>query len=193
MKRLRRQKRIGTTPKELARQGHDPERLAAEQTYKKLLDQYADLWKVKYEELNGRLRPANGADVQRNVDELAAKLKSLGAQKEKLAKLFKDIKREQAAVENDTSEASFIKRQLEILSKREEQISRNIDELKVDLTTLGPLTSAPFVAEPFSRTDTAGAKWSLADKKGKNVLLLFFLGGKCEHLHAATSSLRQGV
>ena len=41
VKRLRRQKRIGTTPKDLARQRHDPKRLAAEQTYERLLDQYA--------------------------------------------------------------------------------------------------------------------------------------------------------
>ena len=34
---------------------------------------------------------------------------------------------------------------------------------------------------PFSRTDTAGAPWSLAERKGKNVLIIFFLGGKCAH------------
>ena len=52
---------------------------------------------------------------------------------------------------------------------------------RIDLTTLGPLGLAPFPAEPFSATDTAGKPWSLADHKGKNVLVLFFLGGKCAH------------
>jgi peroxiredoxin len=52
---------------------------------------------------------------------------------------------------------------------------------RTDLTTLGPLAWSPFPAEKFSRSDTAGTQWSLADKKGKNVLLLFFLGGKCAH------------
>jgi peroxiredoxin len=52
---------------------------------------------------------------------------------------------------------------------------------RIDLKTLGPLVWGPFSAEAFTRTDTAGAPWSLASHKGKNVLLLFFLGGKCAH------------
>ena len=52
---------------------------------------------------------------------------------------------------------------------------------RIDLTTLGPLTWSPFPAEPFSRTDTTGASWKLADQHGKNVLIIFFLGGKCAH------------
>ena len=30
-------------------------------------------------------------------------------------------------------------------------------------------------------TDLQGKPWSLADHKGRNVVLLFFLGGKCAH------------
>ncbi len=52
---------------------------------------------------------------------------------------------------------------------------------RTDLTTLGPLVWSPFPAAPFSRPDTAGTPWSLAGQKGKNVLILFFLGGKCAH------------
>ncbi len=52
---------------------------------------------------------------------------------------------------------------------------------RIDLTTLGPLVWSPFAAEPFSRPDTAGASWSLAEHKGKTVLVIFFLGGKCAH------------
>jgi peroxiredoxin len=52
---------------------------------------------------------------------------------------------------------------------------------RVDLTTLGPLLWTPFSAEPFSKVDTTGVPWSLAAHKGKNVLLIFFLGGKCAH------------
>jgi peroxiredoxin/tetratricopeptide (TPR) repeat protein len=52
---------------------------------------------------------------------------------------------------------------------------------RIDLTTLGPLVWTPFAAEPFSRADTTGAPWSLAAHKGKNVLVIFFLGGKCAH------------
>lgn len=52
---------------------------------------------------------------------------------------------------------------------------------RIDLTTLGPLTWSPFPAEPFSKPDSDGKAWTLADHKGKNVLVLFFLGGKCPH------------
>lgn len=52
---------------------------------------------------------------------------------------------------------------------------------RIDLSTLGPLTWAPYAAEPFTITDLQGKPWSLADHKGRNVVLLFFLGGKCAH------------
>jgi peroxiredoxin len=52
---------------------------------------------------------------------------------------------------------------------------------RIDLTTLGPLTWTPFPAEPLAETDTDGKPWSLAAHKGRNVLVLFFLGGKCAH------------
>jgi peroxiredoxin len=54
---------------------------------------------------------------------------------------------------------------------------------RIDLNTLGPLAWSPFPAEPLAGTDTAGKPWALADLKtqGKNILILFFLGGKCAH------------
>jgi peroxiredoxin len=52
---------------------------------------------------------------------------------------------------------------------------------RTDLTTLGPLVWTPCHAQPFARPDTRGASWSPADHQGKNVLVLFFLGGKCAH------------
>jgi peroxiredoxin/tetratricopeptide (TPR) repeat protein len=52
---------------------------------------------------------------------------------------------------------------------------------RVDLTTLGPLTWSAPPAPPLGKDDTRGTAWSLAAHKGKNVVLLFFLGGKCAH------------
>ncbi len=52
---------------------------------------------------------------------------------------------------------------------------------RIDLTTLGPLAWAPFPAEPLAGTDTAGKKWSLQEHRGRQVLVIFFLGGKCAH------------
>jgi peroxiredoxin len=52
---------------------------------------------------------------------------------------------------------------------------------RIDLTTLGPLTWSPFPAQPFAVADITGRNRSLADYRGKNVVVLFFLGGKCAH------------
>ncbi len=54
-------------------------------------------------------------------------------------------------------------------------------ETKADLAPLGPLTWAPCPAGPIDRPDTEGKPWRLADQKGKNVLVLFYLGNKCAH------------
>jgi peroxiredoxin/tetratricopeptide (TPR) repeat protein len=62
-----------------------------------------------------------------------------------------------------------------------EQGSDAATQNRVDLTTLGPLTWSPVPAELFTRTDTTDTAWSLADHKGRNVLQIFFLGGKCAH------------
>ncbi len=50
-----------------------------------------------------------------------------------------------------------------------------------NLSPYGPLVWTPNPAEPIALTDTDGKKWSLADHKGRNVVVLFFLGGKCPH------------
>jgi peroxiredoxin/tetratricopeptide (TPR) repeat protein len=52
---------------------------------------------------------------------------------------------------------------------------------RVELSTLGPLSWSPFAAEPLALTDTDGKPWKLADHKGRNVVVLFYLGGKCAH------------
>jgi peroxiredoxin/tetratricopeptide (TPR) repeat protein len=52
---------------------------------------------------------------------------------------------------------------------------------RIDLTTLGPLTWTPYHAEPIALADTEGRPWTLSDRQGKNVLVLFYLGGKCAH------------
>ncbi len=52
---------------------------------------------------------------------------------------------------------------------------------RIDLTTLGPLGWMPSPSPTFSSTDSTGKPWSLAAQKGKNVLVIFFLGGKCAH------------
>jgi peroxiredoxin len=52
---------------------------------------------------------------------------------------------------------------------------------RVDLTTLGPLGWIPSPSLPFSAKETTGKAWTLADHKGKDVLVIFYLGAKCAH------------
>ncbi len=51
--------------------------------------------------------------------------------------------------------------------------------IRPDPNTLGPLVWSPFAAEAIAANDSDGKTWHLADQKGKNVLILFYLGGSC--------------
>lgn len=51
---------------------------------------------------------------------------------------------------------------------------------RVEKTSLGPLVWEPPTAPALTGRDATGRKVSLADYKGKNVLVLFFLGASCE-------------
>ena len=52
---------------------------------------------------------------------------------------------------------------------------------RVDLEPLGPLAWAPRPAEPFALPDTTGNVFRLDGYRGRNVVVLFYLGGKCAH------------
>lgn len=54
---------------------------------------------------------------------------------------------------------------------------------RIELSTVGPLTWSPYPAEPLALTDTNGQPWSLIEHlhRGRNVLVLFYLGGGCAH------------
>lgn len=52
---------------------------------------------------------------------------------------------------------------------------------RIDLDTVGPLTWSPFPAEPLEGVDTDGITHRLEDYRGRNVLLIFYLGGDCAH------------
>ncbi|WP_435010112.1 redoxin domain-containing protein [Tundrisphaera lichenicola] len=52
---------------------------------------------------------------------------------------------------------------------------------RIDLETLGPIAWSPWPAEPIDLVDTDGKPWTLADHKGRNVIVLFYLGDKCAH------------
>jgi peroxiredoxin/tetratricopeptide (TPR) repeat protein len=49
------------------------------------------------------------------------------------------------------------------------------------LETLGPLSWSPTPADAFALVDTEGTPWSLAEHRGRALVVLFYLGGKCAH------------
>jgi len=63
----------------------------------------------------------------------------------------------------------------------EPSTEENVASGRVDLEPLGPLGWIPSPAVPFSLADTTGKAFNLAEHKGRNVVLLFYLGGKCAH------------
>lgn len=52
---------------------------------------------------------------------------------------------------------------------------------RVDLESLGPLNWEPTDCPDFSLTDHEGRSHTLSDYRGKNLVLIFFLGGQCAH------------
>jgi peroxiredoxin/tetratricopeptide (TPR) repeat protein len=50
-----------------------------------------------------------------------------------------------------------------------------------DLNSLGPLVWSPVEAPPFAHPDVAGKERNLAEFRGRNVLLVFYLGVHCPH------------
>ncbi len=52
---------------------------------------------------------------------------------------------------------------------------------KVDLEGLGSLCWTPNAADHFALADTDEKVWNLSEQRGRNVIVLFYLGGKCAH------------
>lgn len=52
---------------------------------------------------------------------------------------------------------------------------------RIPLDSVGPLLWSPSPAPDFALPDTDGRAWTLAARKGRPVVLLFYLGGGCAH------------
>jgi succinoglycan biosynthesis transport protein ExoP len=117
--------------KSLARQAHDPARRAAEQHYKKLMEQYDKLWDAKYKEFSARLKNTSiEVRPEQSVTDLEIKLKSLKDQKLRLIEMFDKMKVEEKTGNNDTFEATFLSRQLDTAQRDAERLNNNIKELQ---------------------------------------------------------------
>ena len=112
-------------------QAHDPARRAAEQHYKKLMEQYDKLWDAKYKEFSARLKNTSiEVRPEQSVTDLEIKLKSLKDQKLRLIEMFDKMKVEEKTGNNDTFEATFLSRQLDTVQRDAERLNNNIKELQ---------------------------------------------------------------
>ncbi len=79
--------------RKIAREGNDPARRASEQKYQKLMLQYAELWKVKYDAIGKRLRTTSVSPSKaKSIADLKQQLAALKAQQAKQSELFEKLK-----------------------------------------------------------------------------------------------------
>lgn len=67
------------------------------------------------------------------------------------------------------------------LAPIEPSASSEPEPKRIDLDRLGPLVWSPTEAPPLALADAHGKLWDLTQHRGRNVIVLFFLGGQCSH------------
>ena len=148
--------------KSLARQPNDPARRAAEARRKKLWNQYEQLWKDRYPEIDKQLKQT-AAGTPHALDalhDLRLKVAALKAKKEEQTKLYETLKIEKKAVNNDLFEAGVVKYQLDIVLSRVERVKEHLEQLEFEATreTYRVQKVDPAVA-PNSPTDNKRIKY----------------------------------
>ncbi|MFI5455144.1 MAG: GumC family protein [Isosphaerales bacterium] len=112
---------------------NDPARRAAQKQFKKLMQQYAELWSHRYDELRARLKVAVGTlQSDEAINELKIRLAALHKKKEEQAKLFSKLKIEKKAVNNDTFEATFLNQEVNGLLRSMEKVKANLQQLEFE-------------------------------------------------------------
>ena len=119
--------------KGVARQSHDPARIAAQQEVAKLEKQYRLIWEQSYETIRLRLRAVGDGSADghptESTGQLSARVAELKRLKEKQAALFKDMQIEQKESNDDTFEATYLTKQIDSLMHWEEQVRKNLEQL----------------------------------------------------------------
>jgi polysaccharide biosynthesis transport protein len=117
--------------KHSVRQPHDPARVAAQNQFDKLREEYQVLWEDKYPEIRKRLAvPVRDTETLAQIQELGQKIDALKKKQEKEAELFKAMKIDQKESNDDTFEASYLNHQVGSLLSWEEQVKKNLEQLK---------------------------------------------------------------
>jgi succinoglycan biosynthesis transport protein ExoP len=135
--------------KQNVRKPNDPSRRAAQDQFDKLKKEYENLWNFKYKKLRAQLNGAGGKQSAESIRDLELKIASLKRKKEKQADLFKTMKVEQQATNDDTFEATYLDYEVRKMQNREDQVDRNLEQLKFEAqrdnyrVVLVDLASAP--------------------------------------------------
>ena len=112
------------------RQPHDAARVAAQNHFAKLQQEYTDLWESKYPEICDRLpRTVANTQLLTSIRELEQKVEALKKVKDKQAELFKVMQVEQKTTNNDTFEAVYLNHQLNNFLNREDQLKKHLEQL----------------------------------------------------------------
>ena len=118
------------------RQPHDPARVAAKNHFEGLEQEYNDLWQSKYPEILARLTaPRRRRTAACEHPGVKQKIEALKREKEKQTELFKEMQVDQKATNDDTFEAAYLNHQLNSLQNWEEQVKKNLEQLKFEASS----------------------------------------------------------
>ena len=109
-----------------------PAVLEAQTQQKKLSEQYEELWKSKYEEINERLVDAACARLREAIEELKICIAALIKTKEKLAKLYEGLKIAKTPVNSDNYDATLLNYEVSSMLAKREQIKTSLQQLNFE-------------------------------------------------------------
>jgi polysaccharide biosynthesis transport protein len=119
--------------KSLARQTSDPAMREASKHLQRLNAKYENLWASKYKEIRQRLRVAAGTlHSPASIEELRLKITLLTSRKERQTSLLKETEVKQKGSNEDTFEYTYLNYQLANLFHWEEQVRKNLEQVKYD-------------------------------------------------------------
>jgi len=119
--------------KAMARLASDPARRAAEKQYKKLTEEYAELWDGKYKGIKKRLQVVAGSSKSPDaINELKIKVASLKKKRESQARMLETVKIESKTTSIDTHNAMLLDHDLGTLMTDRDHLKRNLEQLQFE-------------------------------------------------------------
>jgi capsular exopolysaccharide synthesis family protein len=114
------------------RRPDDPSRVRAQNQVNKLQKEYENLWSAKYHKIRAQLSGAGGTQLPDSIRDVEFKIASLKKKKEKQAEMFKAVDLEHKVSNDDTFEATILDYQVRKFQHREDQVERNLEQLKFE-------------------------------------------------------------